>query len=137
MSTELESLQQKSLADDNLIGILKERVEALVLENAKLRNSHANETSRLLQERNNALQMVEEVQGLITAIGNQALKGIERLTRKATVEVTTVHVEDSRIPTVLYDDPAPEQLQLMKPVNGDVEDEIENAIRPFIRRAVS
>lgn len=134
MSTELESLQEKSYADDNLIGVLKARVENLVLENEKMRNGHMLEIGRLRNERNTALQMVEEVQGLIVAIGNQALKGIERMRPKEVVETTTVVVGDSRIPTVLYDEQPAEQLRLMSPVGGNVEEEIETAIRPFILR---
>lgn len=135
MGTELESLQEKSCADDNLIHVLKARVENLVIENEKLRNAHSLEASRLRNERNTALQLVEEVQGLIMAIGNQALKGIDRMRPREVVETTTVHVADARIPTVLYDQqPLQESLQLMSPVGGGVEEEIETAIRPFILR---
>lgn len=139
MSTELESLQQKSLADDNLIGVLKERIKQLSAENERMRNGHAMEMSRVKHERDTAFQMVEEVQGIITAIGNQALKGIERMRPHAElVETSTVHVGDERIPQVLYEQGPPEEpLQLMKPVEGSVEQEVEEAIRPFIRRAAA
>lgn len=141
LTTELEALQQKSRADDSLIGVLKERVDALVREVDKLRNAHVLEAGRLKGERDSAIQMVEEVQGIIMSIADRALKGIERMRpRDQVVETSTVVIQgDNRIPVVLYDEQPeePKQLakpELMRPTGGTVEEDVEDAIRPFIRR---
>lgn len=95
-------LRTKSIKDDDLIGVLKQQYDDLAAEMDGIRDFHARQTRALQTERDKAVRMFTEIDGLLlqaTDLIMQALrarKGDD--TPEKMPQAITPHLNDDRLP---------------------------------------
>ena len=86
MQIELDHLRAKSDADDSMVALLREQNELYAMELSKMANDHAEETRKLKQRCNLAVQREKHIDGLLNTVAVGIVSGLRKMKGEETPE---------------------------------------------------